>query len=129
MDGVLSNLRNEMAEALPLLKVTLPCSSRAEPVQISQRVPCNNMLITRIRDVHVSQVTQLLLYLYALVGIGHHSDEEVNQNDNRYQHVYSKKDLKGDRGPPRLCMFPVGHPDRVFLGLAENSKKQQVENC
>lgn len=42
-------------------------------------------------------------YLNALIGIGHHGDEQIDEDDDRYQHVDSEHNLEQILDPIGLC--------------------------
>lgn len=71
-------------------------------------------------------------YLDTLIGIRHHSNEQINQHYDRDEHVNAEYDLKEDLRPEGLVIMI----DRVIGvdfhsvggGLAENREKQQLES-
>lgn len=76
----------------------------------------------------------LFLYLYTLVSIGHHSNEEINQHNDRHQHVNAENAFKKHFRPVRLVVrvFDVrvvaGTFQIVGGGLAEYREKQQIKS-
>lgn len=72
-------------------------------------------------------------YLNALVRIGHHSDEQVDQNDHRNQHVHAIDDFEQNFGPVWLVIVVsgviTGYFELVGARLAEHGKKEQLESA
>lgn len=76
-------------------------------------------------------------YLDTLVGIGHHSNEQIDQHNDRDQHVNSENELKKHLRPRGLiiAIFHIwvgllvgGGFQVVSGGLAENREKQQLKS-
>lgn len=71
-------------------------------------------------------------YLDTLVGIRHHSNEQINQHYDRDEHVYAEYNFKQDLSPGRLVIIFRGLIGVTFhvigIGLAENREKQQFKS-
>jgi len=61
-----------------------------------------------------------------LIGVAHHSDQQVDQDDDRHQHVDAKDGLKQINGPRRLVGV-CGLPQFGRRRHAEHGEKQQLK--
>lgn len=70
-------------------------------------------------------------YLNPLIGVRHHSNQEIDEDDDRHQHVNAKDNFEQIFGPIGLRLRgarnELVHLRLFGRGLAEDGKEQQLE--